>query len=98
MIVTQAVPGSDLPPCLLLILFSSLLYANTLHSDFVHDDLAAIVNNADVTGGAGWTEVWRDDFWGAELRDPRSHKSYRPLTTLTFRWDHWVTCKVNTWE
>jgi len=34
------------------------------------------------------TPVWRllvDDFWGTPLRHSGSHKSYRPLTVLTFR-------------
>lgn len=30
--------------------------------------------------------VFRNDFWGMPLTSPESHKSYRPLATLTFRW------------
>ena len=26
-----------------------------------------------------------NDFWGTSMADPHSHKSYRPLTVLTFR-------------
>ena len=32
--------------------------------------------------------LFKNDFWGTSLLDPESHKSYRPLTTLTFRWNH----------
>ena len=49
-------------------------------------DLPTIVNNKDVTGGSPWTSVWINDFWGTNMRERRSHKSYRPLTIITFRW------------
>jgi len=31
------------------------------------------------------TSVFSNDFWGSPLSHPESHKSYRPLTILTFR-------------
>lgn len=31
-----------------------------------------------------------DDFWGQDITLPDSHKSYRPLTVLTYRADHYV--------
>jgi hypothetical protein len=30
-----------------------------------------------------------NDFWGMRMKLKESHKSYRPLTTLTFRWVQW---------
>jgi len=65
------------------------LYSNSLGGDFVHDDLSAITSNPDVTGyhpeeGTSW-DFLHNDFWGTSLLDPRSHKSYRPFTVLTFR-------------
>ena len=48
-------------------------------------DLPTIVNNKDVTGASPWTSVWINDFWGTNTRERRSHKSYRPLTIITFR-------------
>lgn len=32
-------------------------------------------------------EVFSNDFWGFPLSSPESHKSYRPLTVLTLRWN-----------
>eukprot|EP00752_Nemacystus_decipiens_P009157 g8179.t1 len=29
--------------------------------------------------------MWRHDFWGQQMTDPASHKSFRPLTTLSYR-------------
>ena len=45
-------------------------------------------NNADVD--AGVTPVgalWRHDYWGQPMAAADSHKSWRPLATLTFRWN-----------
>ena len=33
----------------------------------------------------GVAEVFANDFWGSPMASNRSHKSYRPLTTLLFR-------------
>ncbi|XP_039295433.1 protein O-mannosyl-transferase TMTC3-like [Nilaparvata lugens] len=61
------------------------LYVNSLRGEFVHDDVPAIVRNNDVTGQTPLHRLLVDDFWGTPMSDPFSHKSYRPLTTLTFR-------------
>ena len=63
-----------------------LCYLNGLDGDFVHDDRYAIAENADVTGRAPIHRLFWDDFWGRPMCDNTSHKSYRPLTVLTFRW------------
>ncbi|KAK7871893.1 hypothetical protein R5R35_009702 [Gryllus longicercus] len=60
-------------------------YLNALHGDFVHDDIPAVTRNRDVVGAGPLADVFRDDFWGTPMADAASHKSYRPLTTLTFR-------------
>ncbi|CAH2207813.1 jg25648 [Pararge aegeria aegeria] len=63
----------------------ALTYSNSLHGEFVHDDIPAIVTNADVTGANPVVKIFKNDFWGTPMSDTGSHKSYRPLTTLTFR-------------
>ncbi|KAI5643540.1 hypothetical protein NE865_04342 [Phthorimaea operculella] len=62
-----------------------LSYVNSLNGDFVHDDIPAIVTNGDVTGRNSLKQLFLDDFWGTPMADVNSHKSYRPLTTLSFR-------------
>ncbi|KAH6935182.1 hypothetical protein HPB50_004338 [Hyalomma asiaticum] len=65
-----------------------LCYVNSLDGDFVHDDVVAVVGNPDVTGERKRhvsSSLWINDFWGRPMADPRSHKSYRPLTVLSFR-------------
>ncbi|KAG7204739.1 hypothetical protein KM043_005153 [Ampulex compressa] len=60
-------------------------YLNALGGDFVHDDIPAVVRNKDVLAQTPLASVLTDDFWGTPMQDVNSHKSYRPLTTLTFR-------------
>lgn len=52
------------------------------------DDSVAIVRNADVIGAnVSIFTIFAHDFWGANLTDSTSHKSYRPLVILMFRWE-----------
>ena len=65
---------------------SVLIRIPCLSGDFVHDDLKAIVWNRDVFDfNSNWTSILYNDYWGNEMSDEFSHKSYRPLTTLSFR-------------
>ncbi|XP_055601161.1 protein O-mannosyl-transferase TMTC1-like [Uranotaenia lowii] len=69
----------------LVALIAGLCYLNGIQGDFVHDDIPAITLNRDVLGQSSVAQVFRNDFWGTPMADLSSHKSYRPLTTLTFR-------------
>ena len=61
------------------------------HGDFVFDDSEAIVSNADIDpNGTSWTQLFHHDFWGNPVEHKTSHKSYRPLTVLSFQLDHWL--------
>ncbi|XP_054722194.1 protein O-mannosyl-transferase TMTC1-like isoform X2 [Uloborus diversus] len=63
-------------------------YMNSLEGEFVHDDMVSITVNPDVIGKAPVKDIFYNDFWGKPMSDPTSHKSYRPLTVLTFRLNH----------
>lgn len=65
--------------------FAVICYINSLSGDFVHDDLPAIVYNEDVLGKSSLSDMLLNDFWGMRMKNKHSHKSYRPLTTFTFR-------------
>jgi protein O-mannosyl-transferase len=56
-----------------------------LRGNFVYDDVASVINNQVVTLAAPWYEAFTRDFWGQSMVHPASHKSYRPITTLTLR-------------
>ncbi|CAL4094787.1 unnamed protein product, partial [Meganyctiphanes norvegica] len=71
---------------IIIVAVATLLYINGIWGDFVHDDLSAIVDNPDVQGTRPIWRIFVNDFWGKPMKDPLSHKSYRPLTILTFRW------------
>ncbi|KAI1731026.1 tetratricopeptide repeat domain-containing protein [Ditylenchus destructor] len=73
------------PNELLLILLCAVCYApGWWAKDFVFDDREAILNNPVVTGKVHWSEVFRRDYWGRSIKSEYSHKSYRPITTMTF--------------
>ncbi|XP_065840870.1 protein O-mannosyl-transferase TMTC2-like [Oscarella lobularis] len=73
-----------------IFILSCLVYANTLAGELVFDDHEAIVTNRDVRPSTPLKTIFANDFWGVPLRSNDSHKSYRPLTTLTFRWNYAV--------
>lgn len=69
-------------------IFATAIYCNSLSGEFVHDDLPAIIYNDDVLGRtSSVSDILFNDFWGTKMKSRHSHKSYRPLTTLTFRYD-----------
>ena len=68
-----------------------VVFINALTCDLVFDDVSAIVKNADVRPDE--VSVWSlfvHDYWGSPISSDISHKSYRPLTVLTFRWNYAV--------
>lgn len=68
-----------------IIVILSLCFVNSYDGDFVFDDAEAIVKNNDVRDTPLW-EIFKNDFWGTKLSHNQSHKSYRPLTILSFRY------------
>ncbi|XP_068185661.1 protein O-mannosyl-transferase TMTC4 isoform X2 [Antennarius striatus] len=66
-------------------LLALLCFINSYDGEFVFDDSEAIVNNKDLKPTTPLSNIWSNDFWGSNLSSNSSHKSYRPLTVLTFR-------------
>ncbi|XP_045139720.1 protein O-mannosyl-transferase TMTC4 isoform X2 [Echinops telfairi] len=88
----HVIPSSVLPPiwAKLVVGFVSLLcFARSYDGDFVFDDSEAIVNNKDLQAATPLGDLWHHDFWGSKLSSNTSHKSYRPLTVLTFRMNYY---------
>ncbi|KAF8071070.1 Tmtc4 [Scenedesmus sp. PABB004] len=72
---------------LLVGLLAVAAYTNTLIGDFTFDDNFAVISNGDVTSDANPVAgLFRHDFWGQDIASSQSHKSYRPVTILVFRW------------
>jgi hypothetical protein len=70
---------------LVVALAAMALSYNTLDGEFVFDDRRAIESNKVVTGKLPYKSIWTSDFWGNSIKADYSHKSYRPLTSLSFR-------------
>lgn len=64
--------------CVCVCLISSVLHSR------------AIKTNQDLLPETPWTNILFDDFWGTLLTHSGSHKSFRPLCTLSFRLNYAV--------
>lgn len=75
-----------------LVVFSLavICFLPSVWGEFVFDDAEAILNNDDVISTTPVSEVFKHDFWGAPIISKRSHKSFRPLTVLTFKLNYWL--------
>ena len=72
-------------PQSVLFLLSVFIFWNSLHCDFVFDDITAIKDNKDLRPHVPLKNLFYNDFWGTPMIKEQSHKSYRPLTVLSFR-------------
>ena len=64
-----------------------LCYLSSLDGGFVFDDHRGILTNDDLDSTkTSLLEVFQHDFWGGSMSRKESHKSYRPLTVLTYRY------------
>uniref|UniRef100_A0A8C4QE13 dolichyl-phosphate-mannose--protein mannosyltransferase n=1 Tax=Eptatretus burgeri TaxID=7764 RepID=A0A8C4QE13_EPTBU len=70
---------------LVIALSAFTCFCNSYDGDFVFDDAEAIVGNKDLRPETPLIQLFKHDFWGSPLNLNSSHKSYRPLTVLTFR-------------
>lgn len=75
---------------LLAVLLGVVCYWNSLSGELVHDDVFAVKENKDLLPDTPLTDLFLDDFWGEPMSSVVSHKSYRPLTVITFRLNYLV--------
>eukprot|EP00435_Cladocopium_sp_Y103_P072511 s177_g40.t1 len=63
---------------------------NLEQGGFFMDDAMIRRNTVVVDSVFDLRKLWRTDYWGLEMFDPDTwtHKSFRPLTVLTFRWNY----------
>lgn len=73
-----------------IIIVSLISYHNSHNGDFCYDDHFAIKNNNDSTGNNPLFDLFKHDFWGQDITLEDSHKSYRPITVLSFRLNYWI--------
>ena len=68
-------------------------YYNSIQCSYTFDDHLAIVGNADanpLTSSGGSGSLWLNDIWGKDLQATDSHRSYRPLLIVLFRFLRWM--------
>ena len=66
---------------------SFFIYLSSLDGDFVFDDHRGILTNDDLDASkTSLFDLFQHDFWGGHMSRVESHKSYRPLTVLTYRY------------
>ncbi len=76
----------------LIIAVSFACYWSSLDGGLVFDDHRGILTNDDLDSSkTSLWELFQHDFWGGLMSRKESHKSYRPLTVLTYRYFnfHW---------
>lgn len=56
-------------PEVLLCLFSSAIYFNSLGCGFVFDDVSAIRDNRDLRPSTSLAELFKNDFWGTPMNE-----------------------------
>eukprot|EP01033_Poteriospumella_lacustris_P010685 gene10684-7609_t len=62
-------------------------FENGYQNDFTFDDHLAIEGNGDVDiNNQPFRHLWFSDIWGKDLLAHDSHRSYRPLLIVIFRW------------
>lgn len=81
--------------CLLIACLAIASYINSLQGNFVFDDIEAITGNKDISPNTSMTALFHHDFWGSPIDSITSHKSYRPLTVLSFKLNYIVTGYLN---
>ena len=71
---------------LVLAIITVVSYMNSWCCQLVFDDISAIVNNRYIrTNETTLLSLFGTDYWGTDITSEHSHKSYRPLTVITFR-------------
>uniref|UniRef100_A0A8C0HYL3 dolichyl-phosphate-mannose--protein mannosyltransferase n=1 Tax=Balaenoptera musculus TaxID=9771 RepID=A0A8C0HYL3_BALMU len=90
-VLVEKMADINLKEVTLIIGVVAACYWNSLFCGFVFDDVSAILDNKDVHPSTPLKTLFQNDFWGTPMSEERSHKSYRPLTVLTFRLNYWFS-------
>ncbi|XP_070539310.1 protein O-mannosyl-transferase TMTC4-like [Ptychodera flava] len=79
---------SFLTAAALVATLGALCFYRSCWALFTLDDREALIHNRDLRPETPVTQLLAHDFWGYNISLNGSHKSYRPLTVLTLRWNY----------
>jgi len=88
-----ALPGPHVSlflACTLVFTLAIAWFLISYDASFVFDDSEAILNIKDLQPEMPLLVLFHHDFCGLKLASHTSHKSYRPLTVLTFRLNYYL--------
>jgi len=68
-----------------LLAYLAYFDVRSLNGGWVYDDAGSVIKNVVVNGMVDWKEAFSRDYWGTEMKQSQSHKSFRPITTLTLK-------------
>lgn len=78
----------------IVIVFTLLLYRDTLSYEGIYDDnMCCLKNPAIRPSKTTLFDILKQDFWGVNINDAQSNTQWRPLTTLTYRIDYVLWCQ-----
>ncbi|XP_066918625.1 protein O-mannosyl-transferase TMTC4-like isoform X2 [Clytia hemisphaerica] len=83
---------------IIVILTSCLCFWKCQYAEFTFDDNSAILSNKDVSAETPLWSILENDFWGTKMSSKLSHKSYRPLTVLTYRVNYILSGGYHPWS
>lgn len=86
----MSIPTNNLWQFIAIVSVCTLCYYNSSSCGLVFDDISAVKDNKDLRPSTPLKNIFLNDFWGTPMRKEQSHKSYRPLTVLTFRFNYLV--------
>lgn len=79
-------------------LLSLACFWRSQYAQFTFDDNSAILNNKDIRTNTPLWNIFENDFWGTKMSSNLSHKSYRPLTVLTYRLNYFLSASYEPWS
>ncbi len=62
-------PSGLTAACVGVAAFAVALFASTFRAEFVWDDRAAVLTNADLRPTSPWSDLLKHDFWGQNITD-----------------------------
>ena len=72
--------------CLAVYLIPILTHNHEEEGPVLDEAHIVSLGNNDVAGTSTLEQVFTNDYWGRPMNSESSHKSWRPLTVLSFRW------------